>query len=294
MMRRMSLWLLILGWGFLYAGTVWAQEPSPIATPVPGRQVLVRGTITAIGEHTLTLNTERWGTLEVQVQDRTRFHVPGFVRADMGDVRVGDHATVHGRWLEEGKSLEAQWVIIQGPVQVRHGIVRRIDVATRRLEVETHAGEVIAVEWTEHTRLYITGVISPTWSDLGVGYPVTVIGHFVEGTFLAGRVVSHRPHRLFHGTLQSVEGTTLVIQTREGELVRLRTNAQTRVRIVGRPKATLADLQAGDLVIVRAISQPDGTWLALTVIARSPKAPSPALQGSSQNPGHGPWPTRRP
>ncbi len=292
MLRK--LWFLILSWVLFNAGTVWAQEPSPTATPVLGRPALVRGTITAIGDHSLTLNTERWGALEIRIQEGTRFHVPGFVRAGMSDVRAGDRATVHGRWLEEGKSLEAHWVIVQGPVQVRHGTVERIDVAARRLEMKTRVGEVIPVEWTEHTRLHITGVISPTWSDLGVGYPVTVIGHFVQGTFLAGRVVSHRPYRLFHGTLQSMEGTTLVIQTREGELVRLLTDAQTRVRIVGHPNATLTDLQAGDLVTARAIGQPDGTWLAHTVIARSPKAPRPALQGPSQSPGHGPRPTRRP
>lgn len=289
-MRRMGLWLLILGWVFLQVGTVWAQEPSPTATPAPGRPALVRGNITAIGDHTLTLNTERWGALEVQIREGARFHVPGFVQADLGEVRVGDRATVHGRWLEEGRSLEAHWVIVQGPVQVRRGTVERIDVTARRLEVKTRAGEVIPVEWTEHTRLHITGVISPTWSDLGVGYPVTVIGHFVEGTFLAGRVISHRPHRLFLGVLQGVEGTMLVIQTRSGEVVRLQTDAQTRIRIPGHPNATLADLRAGDTVAARAIGNPDGTWLARTVIARSPKAPRPASPGPRQ----GPPPTRRP
>ncbi|WP_322800378.1 DUF5666 domain-containing protein [Thermoflexus sp.] len=289
-MRRIGLWLLILGWMLLPVGTVWAQGPSPTATPALGRPVLVRGSITAVGDHSITLNTERWGTLEVQIREATRFHVPGFVRADLSEVRVGDRATVHGRWLEEGRSLEAHWVIIRGPVQVRHGHVVRIDVAARRLEMKTRAGETIPVEWTAHTRLHVTGVISPTWSDIGVGYPVTVIGHFVEGTFLAGRVIARRPHRLFHGTLQGVEGNTLVIQTREGEQVRLVTDAHTRIRIPGHPHATLADLQVGDILTARAVGNPDGTWLARTVIARSPKLPKPGAQG----PKPGAPPTRRP
>ncbi len=278
-MRRAGLWLLILSWVFLQAGAVWAQEPSPTATPAPGHPVVVRGTITALGDHMLTLNTERWGALQVQIPEGARFHVPGFVRSDMGDVRVGDRAIVHGRWVEEGRSLTAQWVIVRGPVQVRRGTVERIDVSARRLEVKTRAGEVIPVEWTEHTRLHITGVISPTWSNLGVGYSVTVIGHFVEGTFLAGRVVAQRPHRIFRGVLQGVEGTTLVIQTRQGELVRFLTDAQTRIRIMGHPNATLGDLKAGDSVVVRAIGTPDGNWLARTVIARSREVPNPTPQG---------------
>ncbi len=289
-MRRIGFWLLLLSGMFFAVGTAWAQEPSPTPTPLPGHPVLARGTITAIATEALTLRTERWGDLTVQIHEGTRFHVPGFVRADLSDMRVGDQATVHGRWLEEGKSLEAQWVIIRGPTQVRHGTIERIDLAARRMEVKTRAGEMIPVEWTTHTRLHVTGVISPTWSDLGVGYPVTVIGHFVEGTFLAGRVVSHRPHRLFRGTLQGVEGTTLVIQTRDGEVVRLLTDAQTRIRVVGRPNATLADLQPGDIVTARAIGNPDGSWLARTVNARSPKTPKP----TPPKPDHGPRPPRRP
>ncbi|WP_376789839.1 DUF5666 domain-containing protein [Thermoflexus sp.] len=289
-MRRIGIWLLILGWMLLPVGAVWAQEPSPTATPALGRPVLVRGSITAVGDHSITLNTEQWGALEVQIREGTRFHVPGFVRADLGEVRVGDQATVHGRWLEEGRSLEADWVIVRGPVQVRHGDVARIDVGARRLEVKTRAGETIPVEWTAHTRLHVTGVISPTWSDIGVGYPVTVIGHFVEGTFLAGRVITRRPHRMFHGTLQGVEGNTLVIQTREGEQVRLVTDDHTRIRIPGHPHATLSDLQVGDILTARAVGNPDGTWLARTVIARSPKLPKPGSQG----PKPGAPPPRRP
>lgn len=289
-MRRLGLGLLVIVGMLFSTGIVRAQEPTPTATPTLGRPALVRGTITAVGDQTLTLHTERWGDLKVQLQARTRFHVPGFVRADLSDVRVGDRATVHGRWLEEGRSLEAHWVIVQGPVQVRHGTVERIDVSARRMEVKTRAGEGISVEWTEHTRLHITGVISPTWSDLGVGYPITVIGHFVEGTFLAGRVVSHRPQRLFRGTLQGLEGTTLVIQTSTGEVIRLLTDEQTRIRIVGQPNATLADLQVGDLIVARAVGSPDGTWRARTVVARSPKAPKPTPAGSEK----GPRPPRRP
>jgi len=289
-MRRIGLWLLGLAGLLLPMGVARAQAPTPTATPTPGRPVVVRGTVTAVEAQSLTLNTERWGALTIQISEGTRFHVPGFVQADIHDVRAGDRATVHGRWQEEGRSLEAQWVIIGGPVQVRHGTVERVDEAARRLEVKTRAGEVIPVEWTAHTRLHLTGVISPTWSDLGVGYPVTVIGRFVEGTFIAGRVVSHRPHRLFRGTLQGIEGTTLTIQTREGETVQLRTDEQTRIRVAGRPNATLSDLQVGDLIAARAIGTPDGGWLARTVIARPPKAPKPATAG----PGPAPRPTRRP
>ncbi len=289
-MRRIGPWLLWFSALFLAVGTAWAQEPAPTATPAPGRPVLARGTVAAVGEGSLTLQTERWGELAVRIREGTRFHVPGFVRADLGEVRVGDPATVHGRWLEEGRSLEADWVIVRGPTQVRHGTVERIEVSARRMEVKTRAGEIIPVEWTAHTRLHVTRVISPTWSDLGVGYPVTVIGHFVEGTFLAGRVVSHRPQRLIRGTLQAVDGSVLVVRTASGEDVRVQTDAQTRIRIPGRPNATLADLQVGDQIVARAIGNPDGTWLARTVVARSPKAPRP----TPVSPEKGPRPTRRP
>jgi hypothetical protein len=274
-------------------GVAWAQEPTPTLTPAPTRPATVRGTLTAIRANGFTLQTERWGDLEVRITEGTRFRVPGFVRADLSDVRVGDSATVHGRWIEEGRALEAHWVIVRAPTQVRHGTIQGIDVSARRTEVKTRAGEVIPVEWTERTRLHVTGVLSPTWSDLGAGYPVTVIGHFVQGTFLAGRVVSHRPRHLFQGTLQGIEGTTLIIQTRSGETVSVRTNEHTRIRTPVRPHAALGDLQVGDAITVWAVGQPDGSWLARLVVARSPRAPKPA-QGPEKGPGKGPAPTRRP
>lgn len=292
-MRRGMIVLVLLSlMALVTTGVAGAQEPTPPAppTPAPAHPATVRGTVTAIGDKALTVATERSGSVAVQIAETTRFHVPGFVRAGLGEVRTGDRVLVHGRWVEAGKTLAADWVIVRGPTQVRHGAIRRIDGAARRMEVETRRGEVISVEWTENTRLHLTGVISPTWSDLGAGHPVTVIGHWVEGTFLAGRVVARRPHRLFRGTLTAVDGTTLVLQTKDGE-VRVATDAQTRFRVPGRPNASLSDLQPGMTVVVRAVGAPDGTWVARTVVARGPRPTAPAKPGEA---GKGPRPTRRP
>ena len=65
------------------------------------------------------------------------------------------------------------------------------------------------------------------------------------------------------GTIESIDGSTYVVKTRDGaeQKVALAPNAQ----VAGVVKASLADVKPGSFVGVTALAQPDGTQHALEV-----------------------------
>lgn len=65
------------------------------------------------------------------------------------------------------------------------------------------------------------------------------------------------------GTVKLVDGSTVYVQTASGDVVTVRTGAQTAVRIA--KQGALEDLKAGDRVTVEGSTSGDGTVTATTV-----------------------------
>jgi len=80
------------------------------------------------------------------------------------------------------------------------------------------------------------------------------------------------------GTIEAVEGSTLVVKTRQGEL---KVNIASDVAVFGVERRTVSDIKLGQFLGVGAIPQPDGTQKAIRVQI------FPA--GESPNPGFRPW-----
>jgi hypothetical protein len=82
------------------------------------------------------------------------------------------------------------------------------------------------------------------------------------------------------GTIESVDGSTYVVKTRDGDeqKIALAPNAQ----VAGVVKASLADVKPGSFVGVTALAQPDGTQRALEVHI-FPES----MRGTGE--GHFPW-----
>jgi hypothetical protein len=82
------------------------------------------------------------------------------------------------------------------------------------------------------------------------------------------------------GTIESVDGSTYVVKTRDGaeQKIALAPNAQ----VAGVVKASLADVKPGSFVGVTALPQPDGTQRALEVHI-FPES----MRGTGE--GHYPW-----
>jgi hypothetical protein len=81
------------------------------------------------------------------------------------------------------------------------------------------------------------------------------------------------------GTIAGVDGNTLVVKTKDGEL---KVGLTDKVAVFGVVKATLADLKPGAFIGVGAMPQPDGSQKAIRVMIFSE-----VQRGTGE--GHRPW-----
>ena len=81
------------------------------------------------------------------------------------------------------------------------------------------------------------------------------------------------------GTIVGVDGSTLAVKTRDGEV---RVGVTDKVAVFGVVKATLADLKPGSFVGVGAMPQPDGSQKAIRVMIFAD-----VQRGTGE--GHRPW-----
>lgn len=87
------------------------------------------------------------------------------------------------------------------------------------------------------------------------------------------------PTQRVMGTIEAVNGPTLTVKTRDGEV---KVNVTDNVAVFGVVKATLADLKPGAFVGVGAMPQPDGSQKAIRVMIFAESS-----RGTGE--GHRPW-----
>jgi hypothetical protein len=87
------------------------------------------------------------------------------------------------------------------------------------------------------------------------------------------------PTQRVMGTISGVEGSAILVKTRDGEA---KVNLTGNVAVFGVVKATLADLKPGAFVGVGAMPQPDGSQKALRVMIFAE-----TQRGTGE--GHRPW-----
>ena len=107
----------------------------------------------------------------------------------------------------------------------------------------------------------------------------------ISATILAGAIVSTavataaaQTQRVV-GTIQGVDGRTLAVKTKEGEV---KVNVTDNVAVFGVTKATLADIKPGAYIGVGAMPQPDGSQKAIRVMIFAE-----TQRGAGE--GHRPW-----
>ncbi len=81
------------------------------------------------------------------------------------------------------------------------------------------------------------------------------------------------------GTIQNVDGPTLTVKTREGEV---KVNVTEKATVFGVVKATIADVKPGAFIGVGAMPQPDGSQKAIRVMIFAE-----SQRGTGE--GHRPW-----
>jgi hypothetical protein len=95
--------------------------------------------------------------------------------------------------------------------------------------------------------------------------PRTLVASFAVVTVLASAAWAQQPPAptRIRGTIESVDGSTLMIKTREGTDMKVRMT--DNVAVFGVAKTELSEIKEGSYIGVSAMPEPDGTQKALAV-----------------------------
>ena len=105
-------------------------------------------------------------------------------------------------------------------------------------------------------------------------------GAAFAAAFAIGSACAQAQTQRVVGTIEGVDGATLVVKTRQGGEVRV--NVTDNVSVFGVVNATLADIKPGAFIGVGAMPQPDGSQKAIQVMIFAE-----VQRGTGE--GHRPW-----
>jgi RNase P/RNase MRP subunit p29 len=241
----------------------WAAEPQ--------QGCFLCGQVTAIVGTTLVLDTLQ-GEKQVTT-DEAIFWAPDVENPSLADVQVGDQVVARGRPDEDG-SLAARLVAIASAEELREHAVRgRVTaVEGQTLVITTREGEKEVVT-TSETYFHIPNVEEPGLDDIEVGRIITALGQEDGGTFTAQIVAVARARRLRKmivrrnmagGEVTAIEGTTLTVETRQGEKTIL-TDENTRFRIPEVESPSIENIKVGDRIVALGRRTEDGDFVARVV-----------------------------
>jgi hypothetical protein len=250
-------------------GTFMAQA----VLVMPGQRVgrfIAQGTVSDIEDTTLVLDTLQ-GEKQVTT-DEAIFWAPDVEDPSLDDVQVGDQVVALGMPDEDG-SLAAKLVAIASAEELREHTVRgkvtAVEGQTLVLTIREGEKEVVT---TSETYFHIPNVEEPGLGDIEVGCIITALGQEDGGTFAAQIVAVSRARRrreivrrnMVLGEVTDVEGTTLTVETRQGEKTIL-TDENTRFRLPEVEDPSIEDIELGDKVIALGRRNEDGDFVARVV-----------------------------
>ena len=112
-----------------------------------------------------------------------------------------------------------------------------------------------------------------TLADIKTGDVVTVRGRFVDDKTLEARAVLLLPADMaddVRGKVTAIDGGTISVETRDGKTIHIITSTETRVRVKGKPDASVKDIEAGMLIGATGKFDADGALVARRISAGQP------------------------
>ena len=100
-------------------------------------------------------------------------------------------------------------------------------------------------------------------SNLNNWMPRAVVAAFATCVFISSVSAQQTPTVRIRGTIESVDGNTLAIKTREGSDVKV--NMTDNVAVFAVVKTQLSEIKEGSYIGVTAMPEPDGTQKAIAV-----------------------------
>ena len=231
--------------------------------------VRVRGEVTAVDADAGKFRIQTPGGDEVTffVEGETRY---GGKLEDLGDLQVGWKAAAAGSENEAGNLIAAVVIAGDRPELSRFkGQVTAVDAAAGKFRLETRQGEEVTFFTDEDTRY--DGQLEDL-SDLEVGWAAGVGAKEQDGKLVAVVVIAgERPEvDKVRGKVSAVDSQAgkFRLETPGGETITLFVDQQTRY---GGQLDDLSDLQVGWSAGVGMVEGPDGSSLALWVVAGDPQ-----------------------
>ncbi len=253
--------------------------PDPIARPA--RHI---GQVTAVGDNTFTLKLLDGKTVQIAVDDDTRFRKAGGGEASFADITVGRWVAGAVKPPQEGEEgvLHARLVVILpedfDPARLKNihrypGKVTAVD--SDSLTIETRDGQSLTFTVTDKTRFRSRDGAVKSLDDLKPDMFVLVIAKDDNGQRIALAVFAGKPERRGErhtGKVTAVGSDSLTIETRDGQSLTFAVTDQTRFRSRDGAVKSLDDLKPDTFVLVIA-KDDDGQRIALAVFAGRPPQP---------------------
>jgi Cu/Ag efflux protein CusF len=151
------------------------------------------------------------------------------------------------------------------------------------LDVQSLRGETVQVQTDAQTRFRVPGVPGATITDIKVGDAIAARGQRTNNV-LHAKGVAVLPANLRDqviGKVTSIEGSTLMLEDKDGNSVNVQTTPITLFNSPNNPNASFSDIKVGDMVVVAGVRQGD-TMTAARVGFKTPPArkPGPIVLGA--------------
>jgi RNase P/RNase MRP subunit p29 len=264
--------VVALALAVLLVGVAWAAEAAQSRRPLLDH--VARGTVTSVDGESVVLETEA-GDREVLISDRTVLWVPGKPPTDTVELAVGDPVLAFGQSTpdEDGtNALSARLVLVAGDEELPRVLIRGRAVSVTRQTIVVQSGNrERAITALPRTRLWSTSGRLGSLRDVHPGDQLIALGQPTElGQWFAGLIIVTGPKasagRGLRGTVMALDAgaRTLTVRTETDRQISVIADDDTRIRIPGVEEAELADITAGDRVVLlgRFDQQDAGRFLA--------------------------------
>ncbi len=236
------------------------------------------GTIAAVDPSSLTLNLKDGSSQVFVLTPDTRVNIPGLGhKATVADLKVGDNVSVHASRGETGALLASMIDVEMPKPEQKHydGIVTAY-LPGVSLSIQDKEGASFSFLITSETRIMLGPKDNPGELAVGASVSVDALQDAASGSLTAIIIVVHpkepKEPENYHGTIASVNASSLTLTLKDGSTLTFAMNADTKVRIpdLGH-NATIADLKVGDVVTVRASQDNTGALVALEIMVEPGK-----------------------
>ena len=278
--------LAALAIALTFATSALAAPATNTDTPPPVQPPRQVGQITAIDDHSFTVEGPQGRTATIQTDDKTRFRFANGDTATFDDLQTG--AWVTGRF----EPTDARGVFLARTVVIlpedfdparwkdttRHtGKVTATD--KNSLTLKTRDGQTLTFQINDKTRFRDRDGAARSFADIRPDMPVLVITRQGENDNVALLVGIGAPTRppsqdvsRRAGKVTAIDKDSLTLKTRDGKTLTFQINDQTCVRDHDGTVQSLADIQPGMPVLI--IARPgENEPVALLVGIGAPKQP---------------------